>query len=43
MTGPQRGRVRVVTEVGACPYPMPEAVGFLEWVQRWHAGEGWWH
>ncbi|MFD4977512.1 SMI1/KNR4 family protein [Streptomyces sp. NPDC058424] len=42
VTGPQRGKVWVVTEVGAYPYPMPEAVGFLEWVQRWHAGDGWW-
>ncbi|GGN38877.1 hypothetical protein GCM10011578_084730 [Streptomyces fuscichromogenes] len=42
VTGPQRGKVWAVTDVGACPYPMPEAVGFLEWVQRWHAGDGWW-
>ncbi|MFJ8062846.1 SMI1/KNR4 family protein [Streptomyces sp. NPDC096142] len=42
VTGPQRGKVWLVTDVGACPYPMPEAVGFLEWVQRWHAGDGWW-
>lgn len=42
VTGPQRGRVWAVAEVGAYPYPMPEAAGFLEWVQRWHADEGWW-
>ncbi|MGW2555366.1 SMI1/KNR4 family protein [Streptomyces sp. NPDC001635] len=42
VSGPQRGKVWVVSEVGAYPYPMPDAVGFLEWVQRWHAGDGWW-
>jgi hypothetical protein len=42
VSGPQRGKVWIITEVGAYPYPMPEAMGFLEWVQRWHAGDGWW-
>ncbi|MGW8359052.1 hypothetical protein ACWGK1_00535 [Streptomyces wedmorensis] len=42
MTSPQRGRVWLVSEVGASPYPLPEAFGFLEWAQRWHAGKGWW-
>ncbi|MDF2261516.1 hypothetical protein [Streptantibioticus ferralitis] len=42
VTGPQRGKVWLVSDVGAYPYPMPEALGFLEWVQRWRAGGGWW-
>ncbi|MEV6532386.1 SMI1/KNR4 family protein [Streptomyces sp. NPDC051639] len=42
VTGPQRGRVWLVADVGAYPYPMPEAAGFLQWVRRWHAGDGWW-
>ncbi|MET8637349.1 SMI1/KNR4 family protein [Streptomyces sp. NPDC004096] len=42
VTGPQRGRVWLVTDVGASPYPTSEALGFLEWVQRWHADDGWW-
>ncbi|MEU1529937.1 SMI1/KNR4 family protein [Streptomyces fagopyri] len=42
VTGPQRGKVWLVTDVGAYPYPLSEAAGFLEWVQRWHAGDGWW-
>ncbi|MFF4894825.1 SMI1/KNR4 family protein [Streptomyces sp. NPDC001068] len=42
VTGPQRGKVWLVTDVGAYPYPMPNALGFLAWVQRWHAGHGWW-
>ncbi|MET8745481.1 hypothetical protein [Streptomyces sp. NPDC004728] len=42
VTGPQRGRVWLLSKVGAYPYPLPEALGFLEWVQRWHDGDGWW-
>jgi hypothetical protein len=42
VTGHQRGRIWLFTDVGAYPYPVPEALGFLEWVQRWHAGDGWW-
>ncbi|WP_217553708.1 SMI1/KNR4 family protein [Streptomyces sp. GbtcB6] len=42
VTGPERGKVWLVTDVGAYPYPMPKALGFLEWVRRWHAGDGWW-
>lgn len=42
MTGSERGKVWLVTDVGAYPYPMPRALGFLEWVQRWHASDGWW-
>nr|WP_246213986.1 SMI1/KNR4 family protein [Kitasatospora viridis] len=41
-TGPQRGKIWLVSEVGAYPYPGPEAIGFVEWVQRWQAGSGWW-
>ncbi|WCD91267.1 hypothetical protein KPP03845_200228 (plasmid) [Streptomyces xanthophaeus] len=42
VTGPQRGKVWLVSDVGAHPYPGPEALGFLEWVQRWQSGDGWW-
>lgn len=42
VTGPQRGRIWLVTDVGAYPYPVPEAFGFLEWVQRRQVGDGWW-
>ncbi|MGW1006979.1 SMI1/KNR4 family protein [Streptomyces sp. NPDC002520] len=41
-TGPRRGEVWMVADVGAGPVPGDEAWGFLEWVQRWHAGNGWW-
>lgn len=41
-TGPQRGNVWIVADVGATPAPADKPWGFLEWVQRWHAGEGWW-
>ena len=41
-TGPRRGQVWLVTDVGAGPVPGDEAWGFLEWVRRWHAGDGWW-
>ncbi|MGW2960794.1 SMI1/KNR4 family protein [Streptomyces sp. NPDC001220] len=42
VTGPERGKVWLVTDVGAYPYPLPKALGFLAWVQRWQAGDGWW-
>ncbi|MFD8955013.1 SMI1/KNR4 family protein [Streptomyces xanthophaeus] len=42
VTGPQRGKVWLLSDVGAHPYPGPEALGFLEWVQRWQSGDGWW-
>ncbi len=41
VTGPQRGKVWLIADAGAYPYPAPEAFGFLEWVQHWHAGNGW--
>ncbi|MER5893316.1 helix-turn-helix domain-containing protein [Streptomyces sp. NPDC001876] len=36
------GKIWLVSDVGAYQYPRPEAFGFLEWVQRWQAGDGWW-
>lgn len=30
VTGPERGRVWLVTDVGAYPYPLPKALGFLD-------------
>ncbi|MGI5144232.1 hypothetical protein [Streptomyces sp. CA-106110] len=44
LTGPQRGKVWLVTAVGAYPYPypQPEAHGFAEWVQHWKTHDGWW-
>ncbi|MFF7189391.1 hypothetical protein ACFZAR_30000 [Streptomyces sp. NPDC008222] len=42
VTGSERGRVWLVTDVGAYPCPLPKALGFLDWVQRWHTGNGWW-
>jgi hypothetical protein len=41
-TGPRRGEVWMVADVGAGPVPGNEPWGFLEWVRRWHAGNGWW-
>jgi len=41
-TGPRRGEVRMVADVGAGPVPGDKAWGFLEWARRWHAGNGWW-
>ncbi|MET8978658.1 SMI1/KNR4 family protein [Streptomyces sp. NPDC004539] len=38
VTGPQRGRVWLVTGEGAMPYGGP---GFGDWVRRWAAGEEW--
>ncbi|GAA4596148.1 hypothetical protein GCM10023194_67540 [Planotetraspora phitsanulokensis] len=41
LTGTQRGKIWFVADVGASPYPGPEAIGFIEWVQRWQTGAGW--
>ncbi|MEV6109139.1 SMI1/KNR4 family protein [Streptomyces sp. NPDC051940] len=41
-TGPRRGEVWMVADVGAVPVPSDDAWGFLEWVRRWHTGDGWW-
>jgi len=38
VTGPQRGRLWLVTGEGAMPY---DGAGFAEWVRQWEAGEGW--
>lgn len=37
-TGPQRGRVWLVADVGASPVPDGEPVGFAEWVRDRRAG-----
>lgn len=41
-TGPRRGEIWMITDVGAVPAPGDEAWGFEEWVRRWHTGEDWW-
>ncbi|MFF7331884.1 hypothetical protein [Streptomyces sp. NPDC008150] len=41
-TGPRRGEVWMIADVGAVPVPGDQAWGFKEWVQHWHAGGGWW-
>lgn len=38
-TGPQRGRVWLVADVGASPAPDGEPADFAEWVRRGRAGE----
>lgn len=41
-TGPRRGEVWMIADVGAVPAPDDQAWGFEEWVQRWHTGNDWW-
>lgn len=43
-TGPRRGEVWMIADVGATPAPRPSdpAWGFKEWVLRWHTGNDWW-
>ncbi|MYV39756.1 SMI1/KNR4 family protein [Streptomyces sp. SID1328] len=41
-TGPRRGEVWMVADVGAVPVPGDQAWGFEEWVRRWHTGDAWW-
>ncbi|MFG2753916.1 SMI1/KNR4 family protein [Streptomyces xanthophaeus] len=41
VTGPQRGKVWLIHQMGAYPYPGPEASGFLEWLQQWQTGTNW--
>ncbi|MFD9391285.1 SMI1/KNR4 family protein [Streptomyces sp. NPDC060000] len=46
VTGPQRGRIWLVTDVGAMPFGAgsghtASAPGFAGWVAHWAAGEGW--
>ncbi|WP_416969156.1 SMI1/KNR4 family protein [Streptomyces sp. 4F14] len=38
VTGPERGRVWLVTGEGAMPHSGP---GFADWVRQWAAGEEW--
>ncbi|MER5486984.1 hypothetical protein ABT024_27775 [Streptomyces sp. NPDC002812] len=33
---------RLISDVGAYPCPGPESSGFLDWIQRWQTGDGWW-
>ncbi|MFE2916382.1 SMI1/KNR4 family protein [Kitasatospora indigofera] len=40
--GARRGEVWLVADVGAGPVQTDEPWGFLEWVQRWQSGQGWW-
>ncbi|MFE7183095.1 SMI1/KNR4 family protein [Streptomyces erythrochromogenes] len=41
-TGPQRGRVWLVADVGASPAPDGEPAGFAQWLRRRQAGDGGW-
>ncbi|MFE6909874.1 SMI1/KNR4 family protein [Streptomyces erythrochromogenes] len=41
-TGPQRGRVWLVADVGASPAPDGEPAGFAEWFRRRQAGDNGW-
>jgi hypothetical protein len=41
-TGPRRGEVWMIADVGAVPAPGDQAWGFEEWVRRWHTGDDWW-
>ncbi|MEU5659988.1 SMI1/KNR4 family protein [Streptomyces sp. NPDC047737] len=41
-TGPHRGEVWMIADVGAIPVPGEPAWGFKEWVQRWQTGDDWW-
>jgi hypothetical protein len=40
-TGPRRGEVWMVADVGAGPAQDGEACGFLEWVRQWHTAPSW--
>ncbi|MCO6004903.1 hypothetical protein NE236_07910 [Actinoallomurus purpureus] len=46
VTGPQRARIWLLSEIGASPYPGSadqdaDGIGFLEWIRRWQSGLGW--
>ncbi|MGW4893544.1 SMI1/KNR4 family protein [Kitasatospora sp. NPDC004240] len=41
-TGPRRGEVWAVSEVGAAPLPGAGVQGFAEWVEQWRAGADPW-
>jgi hypothetical protein len=41
VSGPHRGRIWLLSEVGAMPFPGPagaeqEGSTFLDWIKRWH-------
>jgi hypothetical protein len=47
VSGPQRGRIWMLSDGGAMPFPGPAAteqdgVGFLDWVARWHEAPDTW-
>lgn len=37
-TGPRRGEVWMVSDVGAGPVPGDDAWGFEQWVRHWYSG-----
>ncbi|MET8724139.1 SMI1/KNR4 family protein [Streptomyces misionensis] len=41
-SGPRRGEVWMIADVGAIPVPGDQAWDFEEWVRRWHTGNEWW-
>lgn len=41
VTGPSRGKVWLVADVGAHLCPQDPGIGFTDWVRRWQAGDGW--
>ncbi|PZT71400.1 SMI1/KNR4 family protein [Streptomyces sp. SW4] len=41
-TGPRRGEVWMVGDVGVVPAPGEPTWGFEEWVRHWHSGSDWW-
>ncbi len=42
VTGPSRGKVWLVADVGAHLYPQDPGIGFTDWVRRWQDRDGWW-
>ncbi|MFH9958929.1 SMI1/KNR4 family protein [Streptomyces roseolus] len=44
VTGPQRGHVWLIDEIGAIPFgtsPIPGPPGFAGWAAHWHQGHSW--
>ncbi|MGW6414110.1 SMI1/KNR4 family protein [Streptomyces sp. NPDC055055] len=41
-SGPRRGEIWMIADVGVVPAPDNQAWGFEEWVRRWQTGNGWW-
>ncbi|MER5212949.1 SMI1/KNR4 family protein [Streptomyces sp. NPDC002838] len=46
VSGPQRGRIWLLSDVGAMPFPGPETAEhgatFAEWIMRWHEDPDTW-